>query len=53
MLQQFIGARRRAMSPLFTHSLALLALAAGFVAAVPAASRGTHASRDRRLSPVA
>ena len=37
MLQDSIGARRRAVSPLFTHAFALLALTAGFVAAVPQA----------------
>ncbi len=38
MLQEFMSARRRAVSPLFAHALALVALAAGFVAAVPAAA---------------
>ncbi len=37
MLQEFIGARRRAVSPVFVHAFALLGLAAGLVAAIPQA----------------
>ena len=37
MLQQSIGARRRAVSPLFVHLFGLLLLLAGVLAAVPQA----------------